>query len=99
MALGADRNGILRIFLTEGVLLALGGAFLGMALAASLAYLQIHFHLIPLQGGTFLIEYYPVALRWTDFMQVGITVLLIAVLASWLPAYKASRTILNLRAS
>jgi len=99
MALGTDRGGILRIFLAEGVLLAAGGGLLGMGLAALLALMQIRFHLIPLQGGSFLIDYYPVALQWVDFVLVGITVLIIALIASWLPAYKASRTAFNLRAS
>ena len=99
MALGTDRSGILRIFLAEGVLLAAGGGLLGMGLAALLAFMQIRFHLIPLQGGSFLIDYYPVALQWIDFVLVGITVLIIALMASWLPAYKASRTAFNLRAS
>ena len=99
MALGTDRGGILRIFLAEGVLLAAGGGLLGMGLAALLAFMQIRFHLIPLQGGSFLIDYYPVALQWIDFVLVGITVLIIALMASWLPAYKASRTAFNLRAS
>lgn len=99
MALGTDRGGILRIFLAEGVLLAAGGGLLGMGLAALLALMQIRFHLIPLQGGSFLIDYYPVALQWVDFVLVGITVFIIALIASWLPAYKASRTAFNLRAS
>ncbi|MFM8806476.1 MAG: FtsX-like permease family protein [Sphingomonadales bacterium] len=97
-ALGMDRSGILRIFLSEGLLLAAGGAGLGMLLASAMAWLQIRFHLIPLQGGSFLIDYYPVALQGNDFLLVGITVLVIATLASWLPAYKASRTPFELRA-
>jgi lipoprotein-releasing system permease protein len=96
-ALGANRSGILRIFLSEGLLLAAVGAALGMLLAATLAFLQIRYHLIPLQGGSFLIDYYPVALRASDFLLVGATVLVIATLASWLPAYKASRTPFQLR--
>lgn len=96
-ALGTDQSGVLRIFLSEGLLLAGVGAAAGMLLATTLAYLQIHYHLIPLQGGSFLIDYYPVALRASDFLLVGITVVLIALLASWLPAYKASRTPFQLR--
>jgi len=96
-ALGANRTGILRIFLAEGLLLAAGGAGVGMLLATTLAWLQIRYHLIPLQGGSFLIDYYPVALRAVDFLLVGATVLVIALLASWLPAYKASRTAFQLR--
>ena len=97
-ALGMDRSGILRIFLSEGLLLATGGAGIGMLLATALAWLQIRYHLIPLQGGSFLIDYYPVALRVNDFLLVGVTVFVIALLASWLPAYKASRTPFELRA-
>ncbi|MFM7645817.1 MAG: FtsX-like permease family protein [Sphingomonadales bacterium] len=96
-ALGTDRSGILRIFLSEGLLLAAVGAGAGMLLAATLGYLQIHYHLIPLQGGSFLIDYYPVAMRAGDFVLVGLTVVLIATLASWLPAYQASRTPFQLR--
>ncbi len=97
-ALGMDRSGILRIFLSEGLLLAIGGASVGMLLATALAWLQIRYHLIPLQGGSFLIDYYPVALQVNDFLLVGVTVFVIALLASWLPAYKASRTPFELRA-
>lgn len=97
-ALGAHRSVILRIFLSEGLLLATVGALTGMLLAALLAFLQIRYHLIPLEGGTFLIDYYPVALQPGDFVLVGATVLVIAVLASWLPAHKASVRSLELRA-
>jgi lipoprotein-releasing system permease protein len=39
-----------------------------------------------------------VALQVNDFLLVGVTVFVIALLASWLPAYKASRTPFELRA-
>ena len=62
-ALGGNRSFIQRIFLSEGMLLALIGGGIGMLLAFLIAWLQIKFHLIPLQGGSFLIDYYPVKLR------------------------------------
>ena len=96
-ALGADRGFIRGVFLSEGVLLASLGGMIGMLIALTLALLQIKFHLIPLEGGSFLIDYYPVALQWHDFLLVGATVLFIAILASWLPAEKASRRQLSLR--
>jgi lipoprotein-releasing system permease protein len=37
--------------------------------------------LIPLQGGSFLIDYYPVKLNWPDFVLVAVTVLFIALIA------------------
>ena len=96
-ALGANKNFIQKIFLSEGLLLALIGTVVGMLLALLIAFLQINFHLIPLQGGSFLIDYFPVKLRLTDFLLVTVTVFVIAVLASWLPSSKAANQQFSLR--
>ena len=96
-ALGSNSSFIQQLFLSEGLLLAIIGAGIGMLLASILAWLQINFHLIPLQGGSFLIDYYPVQLKLTDFLLVGATVLIIALLASWIPAAKAAKRSFSLR--
>ncbi len=89
-ALGAGRGLIQRIFLSEGILLAFIGGGSGMLIALLILLLQLRFHLIPLQGSTFLIDYFPVALNGADFLLVGITILIIAFLAAWVPARKAA---------
>lgn len=96
-ALGGSRAFIRKIFLSEGVLLALIGTAAGMLLALIMAVLQINFHLIALQGGSFLIDYFPVKLRLMDFLLVGATVFVIALLASWLPSRKAAVQEFSLR--
>ncbi len=96
-ALGASRGFIQRIFISEGILLAVIGGGIGMALATFLVWLQVQFHIVPLQGGTFLINYYPVKLRLLDFLLVGATVFLIAFLASWIPSRKAAAQEFSLR--
>ncbi len=96
-ALGGSRGFIQRIFLGEGILLAVIGGVVGMLLALLLAWLQIEFHLIPLTGGSFLIDYFPVKLKLTDFLLVGATVFVIALIASWLPARKAAGQEFSLR--
>jgi lipoprotein-releasing system permease protein len=96
-ALGGNRNFIQKIFLTEGMLLALIGGTVGMILALVIAILQIRYHLIPLQGGSFLIDYFPVKLQWTNFLLVGGTVFIIALIASWLPSRKAMNQEFSLR--
>jgi len=96
-ALGGNRNFIQKIFLSEGLLLALIGGGAGMLLAFTIAILQIKYHLIPLQGGSFLIDYFPVKLRLMDFLLVGITVFVIAFIASWLPSRKAVSQDFSLR--
>ncbi len=96
-ALGANKKFIQKIFLSEGLLLALIGTVAGMLLALIIAMLQINFHLIPLQGGSFLIDYFPVKLRPSDFLLVTATVFVIALIASWLPSRKAAAQEFSLR--
>ncbi len=96
-ALGGNRNFIQKIFLTEGLLLALIGGVVGMFLALVIALLQIRFHLIPLQGGSFLIDYFPVKLEPLNFLLVGATVFVIALIASWLPSREALNQEFSLR--
>ncbi|HEY9363134.1 MAG TPA: FtsX-like permease family protein [Chitinophagaceae bacterium] len=96
-ALGGNRNFIQKIFLSEGMLLAIIGAGAGMLLAIIIAWLQVNYKLIPLQGGSFLIDYFPVILQWKDFLLVGITVFIIALLAAWIPSRKAANQHFSLR--
>lgn len=96
-ALGADDRRIQRIFLSEGMLLAMLGGGFGILLAVGICWLQVRFHLVPLQGGSFLIDYYPVKLVPTDFLLVLSTIFIVALLASWIPARKAAATPIELR--
>lgn len=96
-ALGGSQNFIQKIFLSEGLLLAIIGGGVGMFIALALALIQIYFKVIPLQGGSFLIDYFPVKLSLPDFLLVGVTVLAIALLASWIPARKAAMQQFTLR--
>ena len=96
-ALGGNRNFIQKIFMSEGLLLAIIGGGAGMFLAVVIAWAQIHYHLIPLQGGSFLIDYFPVKLRLVDFLLVGATVFIIALIASLIPARKAAMQEFSLR--
>jgi len=96
-ALGADDGRIQRIFLSEGILLALMGGGFGILLAVVICWLQSTYHLVALQGGSFLIDYYPVKLIASDFLLVLTTILIVALLASWIPARKAAHTPIELR--
>ena len=97
-SMGADKSLIQKIFLTEGTLLAVVGAGTGIILALIIAFLQMKFHLIKLTGNSFLIDYFPVKLVFTDFILVVFTALIIAFAASWFPAKKASQQLFNLKA-
>lgn len=96
-AMGASKSLIMKIFIAEGLVLAGIGALGGVLLALLLYYLQVNYKLVPLQGDSFLIDYYPVKLVWRDFVLVITTALAIGFLASWFPAYRASRQAFELR--
>lgn len=89
-AMGANNRMIQKIFLSEGLLLAGIGAVTGIILAVIFCWLQVKFELIKLEGGTFLINYYPVELVPRDFVLIIATVFIIALTASWFPSRKAA---------
>jgi lipoprotein-releasing system permease protein len=89
-AMGADKSFIKKVFLSEGVLLASIGATAGIVLAVIFCLLQQQFHLIPLAGNSFVIDYYPVKVLPLDLAVIAVTIFIVAILASWVPATKAS---------
>ncbi len=96
-ALGAGDGLIRKIFLSEGLLLAGIGAVGGMLVAFLLYYLQVTYKLVPIKGESFLIDYYPVKLVPADLILVVSTVLIIGILASWVPAMRAAKQPFELR--
>ncbi len=96
-SMGAGRNLILKIFLSEGLILAVTGAAIGLFLATVISLLQVKYHFIKLTGNSFLIDYFPVKLIGTDYLLVAATAILIAFLAALFPAYKAARQSFELR--
>lgn len=89
-AMGAGNSVIRRIFMKEGILLGVIGGLIGVVLALGVCYLQLKFHLIKLGGGSFLIDYYPVKMYWSDFVLVSVTVMVVAIIAAYLPARRAA---------
>ena len=96
-SMGANNKLIQKIFLTEGLLLAGIGCVGGVILAIIFCWAQVKYKIIAIQGGTFLIDYYPVQLVATDFLLVLLTVSLVAFLASWFPSRKAALQPIELR--
>ena len=94
--LGANDQLIIRIFFTEGCLIALTGAIAGIVLGVGLCFLQQHFGLIALgsQGG-FLVEAYPVSVQIGDVVLIFITVLLTGCLSVWYPVHYLSKRLLK----
>jgi lipoprotein-releasing system permease protein len=86
-SLGASKQMISRIFMTEGLLISLIGAVTGLVAGALICLLQIRFGLVRLgdENSSFVVDAYPVHLQAGDFFLVFFTVMIIGFLATWYP--------------
>lgn len=90
-AMGASRRDIRRIFMLEGMFIGVAGTILGAILGLGLAMLQKQYGLIHLPGaGSFMIEAYPIMIRFTDVAAICLVALGLCVLASAYPAHRAA---------
>lgn len=92
--MGMLPSGLSKIVLLEGVLWGLVGGSIGTALGLMLCWAQIQFGLVAIQGA-FIIDAYPVAIKWTDVLVVLLTVAAVGFTAALYPARRAARQKLN----
>jgi lipoprotein-releasing system permease protein len=83
-SVGANQALIRKIFFSEGFLITAAGLVIGLTLGVSLALIQEYFGIIKLQGG-FIIDSYPVVVKWPDLLIVSFSVILIGAFSSWYP--------------
>jgi lipoprotein-releasing system permease protein len=96
-SMGANDTYIKKIFLAEGLLLAIVGIGAGVVLGILICLAQQYFHIVKLSGGSFLVDYYPVHILLPDMLLIISTVAIITIFASYLPARKAAKQLLELR--
>jgi lipoprotein-releasing system permease protein len=89
-ALGATRSLIRNIFLTEGAIIALSGAFAGLILGIGLCLAQQTYGFVSMGMTSSIIDAYPVRLELNDILLTGALVILLTVLTSWFPAQRAA---------
>ena len=92
--MGMLPSGLSKIVLLEGVLWGLVGGSIGTALGLILCWAQIQFGLVAIQGA-FIIDAYPVAVKWTDVLVVLLTVAAVGFAAALYPAWRAAQQKLN----
>lgn len=94
-SLGANNKQISSIFLTEGRLISVVGAIIGLLIGVGLCLLQQHFQLIKFgrQAGTYIIDAYPVSVHPLDLLLVFLTVIAVGFLSVWWPVHRLTRKI------
>jgi len=89
-SMGTLNTSIRNIFINEGILLSLLGLLIGFVLAVVLYTIQTTVGIVSVPGN-FIVDAYPIGMRWTDFLVVAVTVIAIGLLASLPPALRAMR--------
>ena len=80
-SMGADERLIKKIFVKEGWMISLLGIVAGIALGLLICLLQQKVGLVKMPGN-FIVEYYPVVIRWSDILVIAGGVGLIGYLAA-----------------
>ncbi len=88
-AMGATANQVRTIFIAEGAIISLSGAVFGLTLGYVVCWLQDTIGLIGMGLETSVINYYPVAMEWQDFLATSLVIVLITIIASIRPATMA----------
>ena len=89
-AMGATTATVKRIFLFEGSLVAFTGAIIGLILGVAICWLQQTYGLVSMGMVSSLVDAYPVKMEWPDFVITALTVILVTILVSYLPAKRAA---------
>lgn len=93
-AMGSDNTLIKKIFINEGLLISVVGGILGLLLGIIAVLIQQYFGIIRLgNGGSYIIDAYPVALQFTDIILVFITIAIIGSIAAFFTANKSIKKI------
>ena len=94
-SIGATQNLVKSIFLAEGLLVATIGVVLGLILGLSISFFQQKFGLIKLGMEYALVDAYPVENRSADVIMSVLGIFVISVLASIVPASRATKFMIN----
>ena len=97
--LGADRGGIIRIFLSIGFLLGFLGSVLGIIvgvfvttqLTEIIQHLESIFNITLYQKEVYFLSELPVRINWMEVMWIGLIAVLLSLISSVIPSYRASR--------
>lgn len=94
-SLGANNSLIRKIFIFEGWLISIIGAFAGVILGFLVCWVQQTFGIIGLPSESLIMDSYPVVMKLRDFIIVPGTVLLIGYWAAWYPVRYLTREYLR----
>lgn len=89
MSMGYSKSGIMSIFRKQGLYIGMIGCGIGGSLGLLISWLQMKYGLVKLSSA-FIIDSYPILISPFDVSIILVSSLVLCLLASWYPAYRAS---------
>ncbi len=90
-AMGATNNGIMTIFMLQGLLIGFFGTIIGVAGGYLLSYVLNTYQIIKLPADVYYLSHLPVKTKIFDFIVVSLSAIIISFLATIYPAYQAAK--------
>lgn len=90
-SMGLSKAGVMRVFMLMGSFIGVGGTILGGSIGLVLCLLQQHYRFITLPGDVYVLPYFPVQVHALDVLMIFVIGIALCILATLLPAWKASR--------
>ena len=91
-AMGADNRLIQKIFMNEGLLIAVAGGIIGLLLGIVVVLLQQRFGFVKFgNGGNYVVDAYPVMLKIKDVLLIFATILVVGCTSAFLTVRHAMR--------
>jgi len=91
-SMGADNRLIQKIFMNEGLLISVAGGLIGLLLGIILVLLQQQFGFVKFgTGGNYVVDAYPVLLKFKDVLLIFVTILVVGCTSAFLAVRHAMR--------
>lgn len=90
-SMGMSRSGVQKIFIVQGLLIAIIGIVIGNVLAFILCWIQLKYKLMSLPSEVYYMLHVPMLLRWENFVIVSIVTLVLCLLTTIIPSRAAAK--------
>jgi len=90
-AMGATNNGIMTIFMLQGLLIGISGTIIGVVGGYLLSYVLNTYQVIKLPADVYYLSHLPVKMKFFDFIVISLSTIIISFLATIYPAWQAAK--------
>ncbi len=90
-AMGATNNGIMTIFMLQGLLIGISGTIIGVVGGYLLSYVLNTYQVIKLPADVYYLSHLPVKMKFFDFLVISLSAIIISFLATIYPAWQAAK--------